>query len=67
MKRLPQAPEFDPMAAALSTMFEQIDNASRMTSLSNRYRQRTIYFQGYLHGLELAVAILKEALKHGNA
>ena len=57
----------EPIDAALDVLFQQIEAAEQVAAMSGCYKQKTLYFRGYVHGLEYAASVLKEVMKHGNA
>lgn len=64
-------PEFDRNRAIGSQLMLLIDKAHSLAIESRNYQQNTLYFDGYLDGLQYALAVVQRAAEeedaHGDA
>lgn len=63
-------PEFDGYQEISSQLLLLIDKVHCLTNESWNYQQTTLYFDGYLHGLQYALAVVQRTIEeedaHGN-
>lgn len=51
-------PEYKPEMHATNILMAAITGADSLVSLSDQYKQKGMYFRGYLDGLQYALAVL---------
>lgn len=54
-------PEYKPEKAVENLLLASITGVQSLVSLSDQYKQNSMYFRGYLDGLQYALAVLGAA------